>query len=224
MRQRSGTRSFTDRHGAGVDLARALREHYWHDPLVLGLARGGVIVADAVARDLGAPLEVSVARKIGAPGHPEFGVGATTAAHEPSYDHATLEHLGLTPADLAGAAVEHRAEARRMLDVYQGAREQEPRADRDVIVVDDGLATGVTATAALRSERASGARTITLAVPVGAAAAAEALRSEADLVLCLAEPEPFRSVGQWYREFAQVTDEEVVAALEAGHRRAYGAG
>lgn len=222
MQQRTGTRAFADRHSAGLELANSLREYYWRDPLVLGLARGGVIVADAVAGELAAPLEVSVARKIGAPGHPEFGIGATTAEHEPSYDQASLEHLGLAKGDLAGAGAEHRAEAQRMLDLYQGDREPEPRADRDVIVVDDGLATGVTATAALRSERASGARTITLAVPVGAAGAAEALRSDADLVICLAEPEPFRSVGQWYQEFAQVTDSEVVAALEAGYQRVHG--
>lgn len=222
MQQRTGVRVFADRHSAGLELARPLREYYWRDPLVLGLARGGVIVAEAVAQELAAPLEVSVARKIGAPGHPEFGIGATTAQHEPSYDQGSLEYLGLTQDDLAGAGAEHRAEAQRMLDLYQGDRTPEPRADRDIIVVDDGLATGVTATAALRAERASGARTITLAVPVGAASAAEELRSEADLVICLTEPEPFRSVGQWYQEFAQITDSEVVAALEAGHRRVHG--
>lgn len=219
MQQRTSIQSFTDRHSAGVELAAALRGYYWRDPLVTGLARGGVIVAAAIAPELVAPLEVSVVRKIGAPGHPEFGIGATTAWQDPSYDQASLDHLGLSPSDLRGSGDEHRAEAQRMFELYQSGREREPREGRDVIVVDDGLATGISATTALRAERQEQPRTLTLAVPVGSGSAAEALRQEADRVVCLAEPEPFRSVGQWYQEFDQVTDEQVIAALRTGDPR-----
>lgn len=222
MQQRTSIQSFADRHHAGVELAAELRSYYWRDPLVTGLARGGVIVAAAIAPELVAPLEVSVVRKIGAPGHPEFGIGATTPWQAPSYDRASLDHLGLTPSDLAGASDEHKAEAQRMFELYQSRREREPREGRDVIVVDDGLATGISATAALRAERQEQPRTLTLAVPVGSSSAAETLRHEADRVVCLAEPEPFRSVGQWYQEFGQVTDEQVIAALNAAHSRSVG--
>lgn len=217
MQQRTGIQSFTDRHSAGAELAAALRDYYWRDPLVTGLARGGVIVAAAIAPELVAPLEASVVRKIGAPGNAEFGIGATTAWQEPSYDQTSLDYLGVTRSDLAGASAEHRAEAQRMFELYQRGREPEPREDRDVVVVDDGLATGISATAALRAERQAQPRTLTLAVPVGSGSATAALRREADRVICLAEPEPFRSVGQWYQNFDQVTDEQVIAALRTAH-------
>lgn len=222
MQQRASIRSFTDRHDAGVELAAALRAYYWRDPLVTGLARGGVIVAAVIAPELGAPLEVSVVRKIGAPGHPEFGIGAATPWQEPTYDQASLDHLGLGPTDLAGTSAEHRAEAQRMFELYRSGREGAPREGRDVIVVDDGLATGISAIAALRAERQEQPRTLTLAVPVGSGSAAAALRLEADRVVCLAEPEPFRSVGQWYQEFDQVTDERVIAALHTANTRGVG--
>jgi len=222
MHQGTGLRSFADRNSAGIELAAELRGYYWRDPVVSGLARGGVLVAAALASELSAPLEVSVVRKIGAPGHPEFGIGATTATQEPTYDQASLDHLGLTRDDLASASAEHQAEAQRMLALYETSHTPAPRDGRDVIVVDDGLATGISATAVLRAERAMGPRTLTLAVPVGSAGAAAGLRTEADRVICLIEPDHFRAVGLWYEHFGQVGDDEVVEALQAAHRRSDG--
>lgn len=206
---------FADRSHAGRVLARALADESWTDPLVLGLARGGVPVAREVARALGGELGVAVARKIGAPGHREFGVGAVTAEGDPIFDTDTLRTLGLTPDDLADTCRAERLEARRRLELYRQGPVR--LADRDVLVVDDGLATGVTARAALREARAHGPRRLVLAVPVGAATSVRALHAEADLVVCPHPRRDFRSVGRFYRRFDQTDDDEVVALLQQQH-------
>ncbi|RSN61556.1 phosphoribosyltransferase [Amycolatopsis sp. WAC 04182] len=207
---------------AGRQLARLIGRPEWPDPVVLGLARGGVPVAAEVARELGAPLDVAVSRKIGAPGHPEFGVGAVTADGPPYYDVDTLRRLGLSPADLEQTCEAERAEARRRLRRYHGDREPVASSGRDVLLVDDGLATGVTATAALRALRQAEPRRLVFATPVCAVRAPEMLRDEADDVLCLVEPEEFRAVGQWYVDFSQTSDEEVVSLLGGfGDRRTW---
>ncbi|QWF85240.1 hypothetical protein HUW46_08694 [Amycolatopsis sp. CA-230715] len=208
-----GTRIFPDRPKAGERLAALLAPTEWHRPLVLGLARGGVPVAEPVARRLGAPLEVAVARKIGAPGHPEFAVGAVTASGPATYDDRILDKLGLTAADLSEAARRERAEAKRREELYRKDLAPEPRDERDLILVDDGLATGATATAAVRSLRAENPRAIVFAAPVCAPAAAEALLADADDVVCAAAPESFTAVGEWYYDFTQTTDEDVLAVL-----------
>ncbi|WP_433273182.1 phosphoribosyltransferase [Actinosynnema sp. CS-041913] len=204
---------FADRAAAGRALAGALPPGEWADPLVLGLARGGVPVAHEVALALGAELDVAVARKIGAPGRPEFGVGAVTAAGEPIFDLHALSALGLTPSDLATTCEAERREAQRRLDVYRSGRTVRV-AGRDVLIVDDGLATGVTARAALREAREGGPRRLVLAVPVAATQSLGLLRTEADLVVCPHERFDFRSVGRFYRRFDQTTDAEVLALLE----------
>lgn len=217
MQRIATEQTFSDRQDAGTRLGDRLAEQHWVDPLVLGLARGGVPVADVVAQRLGGQLDVLVARKIGAPGHPEFGIGAVTAEGPPVFDESNLRRLGLTPEDLAEACEAERAEARRRERTYHGDREPVPCADRDVIVVDDGLATGVTATAALRSVREQRPRRLTFAAPVCSVDGAARLREEADNVICVALPELFRAVGQWYRDFAQTTDEQVTELLAAAH-------
>lgn len=204
---------FADRADAGRVLARALRRFEWTDPLVLGLARGGVPVAHEVALALGAELDVAVARKIGAPGRPEYGVGAVTADGEPIFDGRALAYLDVSPADLVGVVEQERREARRRLAAYRGAGPP-ALAGRDVLVVDDGLATGVTARAALREARQADPRRLVLAVPVGAAEAVRDLSAVADLVVCPRERTDFRSVGRFYRRFDQTTDAEVLALLE----------
>ncbi len=203
---------FPDRRTAGLHLGEQLRRR-WHDPLVLGLARGGVVVAHAVAQTLGAPLDVVVARKIGAPGQPEFGVGALTASGETIYDRRALRILGLRPEDLAETRAAEQAEARRREQAYLRGRAPEPRTGRDVILVDDGLATGVTARAAARAIQMDQPRTLVFATPVGAAEAVVGLKGDVDEVVCLLMPYELRAIGEWYGDFAQTTDDEVIELL-----------
>jgi putative phosphoribosyl transferase len=210
--------AFSDRRAAGLRLSVELRRHRWHDPLVLGLARGGVVVAHAVAETLDAPLDVAVARKIGAPGHPEFGVGAVTATGDATYDARSLRALGLRPEDLREICAAERAEARRRERVYLGGRTPEPRAGRDVVLVDDGLATGVTARAAAQTIRAEQPRSLVFAAPVCAPEAAAGLKTDVDEVVCLLAPDDLRAIGEWYVDFAQTSDDEVVELLGSESR------
>jgi predicted phosphoribosyltransferase len=206
---------FLDRVDAGRQLGVLVRERDWTDPVVLGLARGGVPVAREVAAAIGAPLDVSVARKIGAPGRPELGVGAVTAAGPPRYDTHALARMRLTPDDLRVDADRERAEACRRLRLYRGGREQFPVTGRDVLLVDDGLATGMTARAALGELRAAGPRWLVFAAPVCARRSATALRVEgaADEVLWVAAPVALDAVSRWYVDFTQTGDDEVLAIL-----------
>ncbi|AXK36928.1 phosphoribosyltransferase [Streptomyces armeniacus] len=208
---------FHDRRQAGRALASEIMNAQPgggpEDPLVLGLPRGGVPVAAEVARTLDAPLDVLVARKIGAPGNPEVGVGALAGDAPPYFDSESLAMLGLTPERLEPAVAREREELRRREELYQRGRPPLDLDGRAVIIVDDGLATGVTARAALRSARERGARWLLLAVPVGAEHTAAALESEADQVLCLHRSPAFRSVGEWYKDFRQLDDDEVISAL-----------
>jgi putative phosphoribosyl transferase len=212
---------FADRSAAGRLLgARLLRLSA--DPanglsrgraVVLALPRGGVPVALEVAAALHAPLDVLVTRKIGYPPQPELGVGALAEGGQPVFDEEMLARLGLTAAALGPVVRRERAEMGRRIAAYRGGPLTMAMAGRDVIVVDDGLATGVTARAALRAVRGGGAGRAILAVPVAASASAAAMLSEADLVVALATPPGFRAVGQWYRSFGQLTDADVIMLL-----------
>lgn len=202
------TTGYADRRHAGRVLAQRLGGLELVDPVVLGLARGGVPVAAEVARALGAPLRVCVARKIGAPSQPELAVGAVTAEGPASFDEQLVRSFGLDEQTLQDACERERAEARRRERLYQRG-EPLSLAGRDVVLVDDGLATGATARAAVRMLRESGPRSVVLAVPVGSPDSVAALRAEADVVVCVLQPVGFAAVGQWYRDFRPTTDEEI---------------
>lgn len=201
-------RLFLDRREAGRELGAALAETDWAAPVVIGLARGGIPVAYEVARILGAPLRIQVVRKIGAPGDSEFGVGAVTADGPPVFDDRSLATLGLRRADLAEECARKREEARSRVARY--GRTTIPVTGRDVIVTDDGLATGVSARAALRAVRLEHPRLLVFAAPVASPDSADALLAEADEVRCLLRPDGFRSVGQFYLDFRQTGDDEVL--------------
>lgn len=215
---------FADRRDAGRQLAGRLAEVRLDAPVVLALPRGGVPVAAEVARALGVPLDVFVARKLGAPGRQEFGIGAIAEGTEGGGRGAggsdaelvltdAVDHLRLSADDLDRLVRAERAELARRVARYRAGRPLTRIAGADVVLVDDGLATGVTAEAALRSLRRRGPRRLVLAVPVCAREAAHRLAGLADTVVCVGAPEPFWAVGTWYDDFSQTSDAEVVAIL-----------
>jgi putative phosphoribosyl transferase len=211
---------FADRRHAGEALAHAVVDELARlgladKPVVLALARGGVPVGEAVARALDSALDVMVVRKVGLPRHPEYGVGAVTAAGLVYLDAGVLPRFGLTPEDLATVVDRERVEAAERLRRYRGDRPVPAVAGRTVVLVDDGVAAGVTARAAIRELRAGHAETIVLATPVGAPDSLDSL--DADIVVCLSTPRQLGSVGRWYDDFRQVDDAEVIAALSPEH-------
>jgi putative phosphoribosyl transferase len=207
---------FRNRTDAGRRLARRLDELRGRDVVVLGLPRGGVPVAREVAAVLGAPLDVLVVRKLGVPRQPELGFGAIGEHGVRVLNEDVLRQVRVTEDDRAEVERSERAELARRVRRYRRGREPVPLAGRTVVVVDDGLATGATAEAACRVVRHRGAARIVLAVPVGAPSAAQRLRDVADEVICLGTPDLFGSVGAWYDDFTQVTDEEVTGLLAQG--------
>ncbi|MBL0313102.1 MAG: phosphoribosyltransferase [Holophagaceae bacterium] len=207
--------SFRDRQQAGRLLSRALTHLKGRSPIVLALPRGGVPVAAEVASALAAPLDVVVVRKIGAPFHKELGVGALVLLDQPEvvWNHSLLKELGLREADLHDLVQDEEIEARRRLALYRGSRPALDLKGRVVILVDDGLATGITAEAALQALRRTHPAHLVLAVPVAPPDTLERLSKEADEVVCLKRPLWFSAVGQFYDDFAQTSDAEVVSLL-----------
>lgn len=209
---------FADRHDAGRRLAGKLEGYDGQDAVVLALPRGGVPVGAEVARALGAHLDVIVARKIGAPGRPELGVGAIAEGGEPILDERTLRLLGLSPSDLEATITAEREELARRVRRYRGERDLPALEGRTVIVVDDGLATGVTAKAALQALRDRRPGRLVLAVPVSSPDTAQAITEHADEVVVLHTAREFVAVGQWYDDFGQTSDETVLSLLSADQR------
>jgi putative phosphoribosyl transferase len=204
---------FLDRREAGRLLGDALAERVGDDDVVvLGIPRGGVVVAAQVAEKLGAPLDVVIPRKVGAPGNPELGLGAV-APGVGVLDERLIRDLGVSREYLAREIAAQEQEIERRSRAYRGDRPALDAAGKVVIVVDDGVATGGTAVAAARWAKKAGAARVVLAVPVAPAQALPNLAREVDEALVLSTPEPFFAVGQWYERFDQVDDDEVVELL-----------
>ncbi|HVV14760.1 phosphoribosyltransferase [Amycolatopsis sp.] len=200
-----------NRTAAGRELAERVRGYA--DPLVLGLPRGGVVVAAAIADRLDAPLDVVLVRKVGAPDAPELALGAVGEDGVVVGNPAVLRHFRPSARIFEAAAEEERSALARRAQRYRSARRIQPVAGRTVILVDDGIATGATARAAAEVLRARDAGSIVLAVPVAPPQALATLASVVDDIVCLAVPRRLRSVSQWYADFAEVSDEDVVALL-----------
>ncbi len=205
---------FRDRTEAGERLADALVERVDGPAVVLGVPRGGVIVAAPVARRLGAPLDIVVPRKLRAPGNPELGIGAVAPGVE-VLDDQVIARLRIDPSYLSREVALEQDEVERRTAVYRGGRPTVELSGRTAIVVDDGVATGGTAIAALRWARNERSERVVFAAPVGPASTVSLLRDEADEVVVLTAPRSFHAVGEWYATFDQTTDEEVRAALAA---------
>jgi len=203
---------YEDRIDAGERLAEALKAQAGPGTVILAIPRGGVVVGEVIARTLGVPLDVVVPRKVGAPGNAELGIGAVAPGVR-VLDPWLIERLGVSEEYLEREIAAQEAETIRRLEAYRAGRPPVDLHGRTAIVVDDGVATGGTAVAALRWARAQGAVTVVLAVPVAPPQTMQRLRREADEVVALETPEPFFAVGEWYRSFDQTSDEEVITAL-----------
>jgi predicted phosphoribosyltransferase len=200
---------FQDRTEAGRLLAAELASRKLPDnAIVLALPRGGLPVGVEVANALNAPLDVIVVRKLGVPWQHELAMGAI-AGGTTVLDHQLIYSLGIVETDVAGIIARETKEAERREKLYRGGRPPLDLHERTVLIVDDGLATGSTMLAASRAARAMHPKKLMVAVPVGSTNACSKLRGEVDELICLATPEPFSAVGEWYLSFRQVTDDEV---------------
>lgn len=211
---------FVDRRAAGRLLGRALTRFAGTDAVVFGLARGGVPVADEVARALGLPLDVWVVRKLGVPFQPELGMGALAEGASLVLDPDIVELAGVSPRQLAALVHAKAGEIRARVRRFRGDRPAADVRGKTAILVDDGIATGGTLRAAIRGARRRGAARVVAAAPVGAPSTLASLRREPAEIVCLAEPEHLFAIGAWYLDFAQVADEEVAEILAAARRSA----
>ena len=210
---------FHDRADAGRALAARLKGHAPRsDAIVLGLARGGVPVAHQVASGLGLPLDVLLVRKLGVPGHEELAMGAIASGGIRVIHAEVVRAYSFPPGVIEEVTARERAELLRREDLYRRGGPAAEVAGKTAIVVDDGLATGSTMRAAVAALRARGVAAIVAAAPVAAADTAARLAPEVDAVVCVATPEPFGSVGAWYEDFTQTTDDEVRRLLAQAPR------
>jgi putative phosphoribosyl transferase len=206
---------FADRRDAGRRLAEPVEALGLRDPLVIALPRGGVPVAAEVAPVLGAPLDVLVVRKLGLPGQPELAMGALAEGGAEVIDQQLARAGRVTAEVLDRLRVEARAEIERRVRTYRGGAPLRDPSGHEVVLVDDGLATGRTAEAAVADLRRAGATRVVLAAPVASPDTARVLEQQADEVVTVLRPRDMRAVGLWYDDFTQTTDEEVVEALAA---------
>ncbi|MBI2938020.1 MAG: phosphoribosyltransferase [Thaumarchaeota archaeon] len=204
---------FHDRVDAGKKLADKLSQYRSKDVVVLAIPRGGVVVGFEVAGDLGAPLSVIIPRKIGAPGNPELAIGAVTEEGDTYIDSIIVKSLGVTQSYIDEVKQLEVEEIKRRMKTYLGDRQRPELKGKTVILVDDGIATGATMKAAIRTLRRHNPAEVVVAVPVAPPETVERLKELADSVVCLETPSFFYAIGQFYREFDQVGDAEVIRLL-----------
>ena len=210
---------FHDRSDAGRQLASRLLPLRDEDVVVLGLPRGGVAVAAEVARALSAPLDVILVRKLGVPVQPELGMGAIGEGDARVINADVVRYAGVSEAEITAVERRERFELERRIKRFRGDTPREPLAGRIAVLVDDGIATGSTARAACQVARAQGAARVVLAVPVAPPSSEAALAGDADELVCLETPHRFLAIGEWYEDFSQTRDEEVVSLLRAARAR-----
>ena len=204
---------FTDRIDAGKRLALALKDFSGKNGVVLAIPRGGVVVGYVIAKALNLPLDVIIPRKIGAPDNPELAIGAVAEDGTAILDNNLIKYLGVSREYIKEETERQKQEIDRRLKLYRQDTSYPNLKGLDVIVVDDGIATGSTMKAALASVKNRGAASITVAVPVGPPSTIEELNKMADRVVCLFTPEFFQAIGEFYGDFSQTSDEEVIKLL-----------
>ena len=205
--------TFSDRREAGRELAAVASGYAERAPIVVGLPRGGVPVAFEVARAFDAPLDVVVARKLGLPSQPELAMGAIAEGGALVVNAGVMRSAGVSTEDFAAVEQRERVELERRAVLYRDGSVALDLHGRTVVVVDDGLATGATARAAVEGVRRRGASEVVLAVPVGARETVDQMARAVDAIVCVAAPNNLRAVGEWYRDFSPTTDEEVLTLL-----------
>lgn len=213
-------RGFEDRRDAGRQLAAELRQYAGRpDVIVLGLARGGVPVANEVARALDLPLDIFIVRKLGVPGHEELAMGAIASGEVQVLDDRLIRTLHIPPSAVTNVITQERRELERRETAYRSGRLAPDVTGRTVILVDDGLATGASMFAAISALRKANPAKIVVAVPVAAPEVCSAMRRVADECVCVLTPAQLYGVGAWYTDFSQTNDSEVRTILEAAARR-----
>ncbi len=206
---------FKDRRDAGKKLAKKLISFKGsRDAVILGLPRGGVIIADEAAKELGLPLDLIIARKIGAPGNEEFAIGAITETGDQILDENTVEMFVIPKHYIEKTVKKELAEAKRRAKAYRGGKKPADLNGKTAIIIDDGIATGMTMKAAIRSARKKGAKKIIAAVPIAAPDSANEIKRYADETVFLHEPYYFSSVGSFYNRFEQTSDKQVINIMK----------
>ena len=208
---------FRDRKDAGKKLGEFLKEEDIQDAVILALPRGGVVVADEVARELNLPLEVVIARKIGAPGQPEYGIGAISENNIPSFNSSALMYFNPSDPEIQETIAREIDELKRRIALYREGKDLPPIKGKKVFVIDDGLATGATAVAAAKFLRTLGPAELILAVPVGPSDPGKDVIQNYDRIISLHSLSNLRGVGLWYDDFSQTEDDEVLQILKRYH-------
>jgi len=213
---------FANRVEAGKRLASALKNAALKNAIVLAIPRGGVVVGYEIAKVLNLPLDLIIPRKIGAPDNPELAIGAMTEDGTIILDDDVLAYLGVPQDYIKAESTRQKHEIERRLKLYRQSEPYPSLKGLDVIIVDDGIATGSTMKAALASVKNKGARSVTVAIPVGPPSTIKELKKQADRVVCLYTPEYFSAIGQFYTDFTQITDDEVIQILKESRQESIG--